>query len=293
MTWGFSSYETRIRWIAALWAVLMTAWCMSPLPWMVRLIGALVWLAITVLLSLRFAWWRPRSDRNLPIFLSIDGVDDTPAEGAQATRILKRETLSTLVHHLIVAGYRFQTVSEACREPTRKSIVLTVDGGTRALYTNLFPLLQALKIKATCFVTDRGERDARFLKPLELKEMVRSGVIELGGTLDGVADLSNPDAVVEEMRSLRHWLAGVTGVLPAAFAYPHDQDVSALEPLVKAAGYQVALTEGHRARVTEHSAFHILRTPIPRTAKPWQAYLLATRGRYSVLNHKMRKLLGR
>ena len=29
MTWGFSSYETRFRWAAAAWVVLMTIWCMK------------------------------------------------------------------------------------------------------------------------------------------------------------------------------------------------------------------------------------------------------------------------
>ena len=74
MTWGFSSFETRFRWAAALWAILMTVWCMSPLPWQARVIGGLVWVAITIGVSLRFSWWRPRLPREVPICL-VAGVD--------------------------------------------------------------------------------------------------------------------------------------------------------------------------------------------------------------------------
>ncbi len=294
MTWGFSSYETRIRWAAALWAVLMTAWCMCPLSWVVRLVGAFVWLAITVLLSLRFAWWRPRSDRNVPIFLSLDAVEEVPTAEGTAKRTLRRATFETLVHHLIAAGYRFQTVSEALAEPARKSVVLTFDGGYRSLHSNLLPLLQALKIKATCFVTDAGERDARFLKPLELQDMVRSGVVELGGTLPPDVEVTDAEALLQLVTSMRHWVAGVTGALPVAFAYPHGVDPEPLEAIIRKAGYQVAFTEGRRPKSVEDHRFHLTRTPIPRDAKPWQAYLLATRGRYSLMSHyRLRKLIGR
>ncbi len=294
MTWGFSSYETRIRWAAAAWAVLMTAWCMCPLPWLVRLIGALIWLTITVLASLSFAWWRPRSDRNVPIFLSIDAVEETPTTDETAKRTLRREALETLIRHLIAAGYRFQTVAEALKEPARKSVVLTINGGYRSQHTNLLPLLQTYKIKATCFVTDRGETDVRFLKPLELQDMVRSGVIELGGTLPEGTDLNDLEAVEKQVTSMRHWIAGVTGALPMAFAYPHGIEIEPLEAIVQKAGYHVALTEGRRPKAVEGNLFHLTRTPIPRDAKPWQAYLLATRGRYSLTSHyTLRKLIGR
>ncbi len=295
MTWGLSSYETRIRWAAGLWAVLMTAWCMCPLPWYWRLAGAGIWLGVTVLASLSFAWWRPRSDRNVPIFLSIDAIEDAPTPEGSAERILRVQDFRTLVHHLTAAGYRFQTVAEALSAPARKSIVFTFSAGTRNLHHTLLPLLTTLKVKATCFVTARGESDSRFLKPLEIQEMERSGYVEIGGTLPEMAPDATDEAIVAELQNTRHWLAGVIGALPHAFAYPHTAEIARLEPLVRAAGYKVAFAEGRRPQaVTDANRFCVPRNPIPRNAKPWQAYLLATRGRYSLISpYKVKKILTR
>ncbi len=185
MTWGFSSYETRFRWIAALWAILMTVWCMSPLPWEVRLIGGGVWVAVTVLASACFAWWRPRSAREIPIFLSMEGVSEEISGVSRPERVLRPSELEALIRNLLSAGYRFQTVREALIAPVRKSVVLVVDGGTRDGLSVLLPLLRRLRVKATCFVACHEAGDPRFLKSLELQEMGRSGWVEFGGTLGG------------------------------------------------------------------------------------------------------------
>ena len=241
MTWGFSSFETRFRWAAALWAILMTVWCMSPLPWQARAIGGLVWVAITVGVSLRFAWWRPRLPRETPICLVAD-VDVA--------------LLEPLVRNLQAAGYRFQTVGEALEAPVRKAVALTFDGGTRDHFTVLLPFLRRMGVKATCFVSDSGMRDAEHLKPLELQEMARSGLIELGGWADDTAgdDAALRQAVVRG----RRWLTGVTGHLPVAFAY----------------------APGPKAEAFAQAPFAVTRRRLPAGLRPWQAYLLATRGRY-------------
>ncbi len=264
MTWGFSSFETRFRWAAALWAILMTVWCMSPLPWQVRAIGGLVWVAITVGVSLRFAWWRPRLPREVPICL-VAGVDVA--------------LLEPLVRNLLAAGYRFQTVGEALESPVRKAVVLTFDGGTRDHFTTLLPFLRRMGVKATCFVSDSGMRDAEHLKPMEMQEMVRSGLIELGGWLDAATD--DPSALRQAVVRGRRWLTGVTGRLPVAFAYAPGPHAEALAQAAQEAHYRLALTEGTgRPQPFAKAPFAVVRRRIPAGLRPWQAYLLATRGRY-------------
>ena len=99
----------------------------------------------------------------------------------------------------------------------RKTVVLTFDGGTRDHFTILLPFLRRMGVKATCFVSDSGMRDAEHLKPMEMQEMVRSGLIELGGWLDVATD--DPAALRQTVVRGRRWLTGVTGRLPMAFAY--------------------------------------------------------------------------
>ncbi len=263
MTWGFSSYETRFRWAAALWAIVMTVWCMAPLPWKVRVVGAALWVAITVVASLRFAWWRPRLARDVPIFLRA------PVEPA---------LLGPLVRNLLAAGYRFQTVTEAVESPARKSVVLTFDGGGREALSTLLPFLRRLSVKATCFVSDAGMRDAEHLKPLELQEMARSGLVEFGGMLAEVP--ADPEAMRAAVLAGRHWLTGVLGRLPMAFAYAPGPGAEAAAKAAEAAHYRVALTEGGRPRPVAEAPFAVPRRSLTASLRPWQAYLLVTRGRY-------------
>ncbi len=266
MTWGFSSYETRFRWAAALWAVLMTIWCMSPLAWWVRLTGAAVWVAVTVGVSLRVAWWRPRLARDVPLFLVADG--------------LPTGELEALIRNLLAAGYRFQTVSEAWARPARKAVALTFDGGTREAHDVLLPLARRLGVAVTCFASDAGLRDAEHLKPLELREMARSGHMELGGALAAVPE--GEEALRAAVLAGRHWLTGVAGASPAAFAYAPGPRAAELAKAAEAAGYRLAMTEGHAAARPAEAPFAVARTRIPAGLRPWQAYLLATRGRHHV-----------
>ncbi len=280
MTWGFSSYETRFRWIAALWAILMTVWCMSPLPWEVRLIGGGVWVAVTVLASACFAWWRPRSAREIPIFLSMEGVSEEISGVSRPERVLRPSELEALIRNLLSAGYRFQTVREALIAPVRKSVVLVVDGGTRDGLSVLLPLLRRLRVKATCFVACHEAGDPRFLKSLGLQEKGRSGWVELGGTLGG--GLPSPGAQGEAVARNRNWLTGILGVLPYAFAYPSGvvSADSAFRDALREAGYHAALFATDKTHPTVGDPFAIPCRDIPRGLRPWQAYLLATRGRW-------------
>lgn len=263
MTWGFSSYETRFRWAAAIWAILMTVWCMAPTPWAVRLAGAALWVAITLAVSARFAWWRPRLARDVPLFVLAP---------------LKPALLGPLVRSLLASGYHFQTVSEALERPARKTVVLTFDGGTRDALSTLLPFLRGLSVKATCFVSDQGMRDAEHLKPLELQEMARSGLVEFGGTLP------DPPADAEALRTAvlreRHWLTGVLGQLPAAFAYAPGPNAETFAQAARAAHYRLALTEGSRVAPIAQNPYAVPRRRLDPTLKPWQAYLFVTRGRH-------------
>ena len=278
MTWGLSSYETRFRWVAALWAILMTVWCMSPLPWRVRLIGGAVWVAISVLASVRFAWWRPRSARDVPIFLSMGAVSDTITDALPAARTVRPSELEALIRNLLSAGYRFQTVREALTTPTRKAVALIIDGGTRDALTTLLPLLRRLSVKATCCVPNHKAGDPAYLKTLELQEMARSGMVEFGGHLGAAADT---ETLYTTLTRNRNWLTGILGALPYVCLYPERlREDAALHAALREAGYHAALFETAKTHPTVAAPFAIPCRALPRGLRHWQAYLLATRGRW-------------
>lgn len=283
MTWGFASYETRFRWMAAIWAIALTAWCMChAIPWPIRLIGGVVWVVITILGSLSVAWWRPRSARDVPIFIAAEGVTDAPFPTQDASRTFTPAGLKALIRALTVAGYRFQTVSEAIAAPDRKSVVLTFTGATRDCFLTLLPILRETNTKATCFLPTPTHDDPSRLRALEVQEMARSGLIEIGGMLTPEALQQDDNAVVEAIEQNRRLLTGIVRTLPVVFAYPKGTDVERVAPLVQRAGYVWAVGNGTDLQPVSAAPLNIARRVIPRNLRPWQAYLVATRGRWHV-----------
>lgn len=280
MTLGLSSYEARFRWLAIIWVVLMTIWVMCPLAWQTRLIGAAIWLGVTLVISLLVAWWRPRSSRDVPVFLCLRNVADAPIDAAHPEATISPKTLETLIIRLKAANYRLMTASEAIAAPDQKAVVLTFDGGSRDAFFNLFPVLKKLHAKATCFVPALDPQNVDHLKSLEIQEMVRSGLVEIGSTV--TAEQASSATLPDDIRRTRNWMTGVLGHLPTLFSLPIDVAPEAIRAAALGAGYKYLFTAGKYMRPVAEAPDDIRRRVIPGNRRPLQIYLLATRGRYRV-----------
>lgn len=280
MTLGLSSYEARFRWLAIIWVVLMTIWVMCPLAWQTRLIGAAIWLGVTLVISLLVAWWRPRSSRDVPVFLCLRNVADAPIDAAHPEATISPKTLETLIIRLKAANYRLMTASEAIAAPDQKAVVLTFDGGSRDAFFNLFPVLKKHHAKATCFVPALDPQNVDHLKSLEIQEMVRSGLVEIGSTV--TAEQATSATLPDDIRRTRNWMTGVLGHLPTLFSLPVDVAPEAIRAAALGAGYKYLFTAGKYMRPVAEAPDDIRRRVIPGNRRPLQIYLLATRGRYRV-----------
>ncbi len=280
MTLGLSSYEARFRWLAIIWVVLMTIWVMCPLAWQTRLIGAAIWLGVTLAISLLVAWWRPRSSRDVPVFLCLRNVADAPIDAAHPEATISPKTLETLIIRLKAANYRLMTASEAIAAPDQKAVVLTFDGGSRDAFFNLFPILKKHHAKATCFVPALDPQNVDHLKSLEIQEMVRSGLVEIGSTV--TAEQATSATLPEDIRRTRNWMTGVLGHLPTLFSLPVDVAPEAIRAAALSAGYKYLFSAGKYMRPVAEAPDDIRRRVIPGNRRPLQIYLLATRGRYRV-----------
>lgn len=280
MTLGLSSYEARFRWLAIIWVVLMTIWVMCPLAWQTRLIGAAIWLGVTLAISLLVAWWRPRSSRDVPVFLCLRNVADAPIDAVHPEATISPKTLETLIIRLKAANYRLMTASEAIAAPDQKAVVLTFDGGSRDAFFNLFPVLKKHHAKATCFVPALDPQNVDHLKSLEIQEMVRSGLVEIGSTV--TAEQATSATLPDDIRRTRNWMTGVLGHLPTLFSLPIDVAPEAIRAAALGAGYKYLFTAGKYMRPVAEAPDDIRRRVIPGNRRPLQIYLLATRGRYRV-----------
>ncbi|MDO4527939.1 MAG: polysaccharide deacetylase family protein [bacterium] len=277
MTWGIASYETRIRWIAALWAILTTFLIMCPLSWTVTFIILGGWIAITVIPSLAFAWWRPRVTRGVPIFLRFVSVGETPNASEPEANTIRPRELDRLIYNLLIAGYQFQTVDEALVAPARKSIVMTFDGGYRDIVHQLLPILKKHNVKATCFITNRCDVDARYLKALEIQEVLRSGLVTFSSYLP--EDVPATEAK-EFLTVNRNWLIGITRHIPSAVAVASKQMNPSLQAVIQEVGFKAAFITHRKMYPVADAPYAIHRQPILRDYHGWQAYFLVTRGRW-------------
>ena len=83
-----------------------------------------------------------------------------------------------------------------------------------------------------------------------------------------------------EIRENRDWLTQLLGVAPRAFAYPCGGYTEQVVEAIGRAGYSLAATMHKKLRPLATAPLLIGRRIVPRGLRPWQAYLLVTRGRF-------------
>lgn len=219
-------------------------------------------LVLTVLFSLRYAWWRTAVDYRRPRILMYHMIRG-PLRGGRFNKLrVAPGEFERQLKWLVDNGWRFAFLSELGEVAGQsKTVVLTFDDGYRDNFTSAHPLLLKYGAKATLFlVVDRFDRDWSTTKKAhhdsgelmrepkltdaEVREMLQSGVWELGAHTLTHALL--PDLTGAEKR---HEIAGgkaeleaTFGTNVASFAYPFGIFGDDDETLAEAVGYDFAVT---------------------------------------------------
>ena len=226
-----------------------------------------IWVVVIYVLC-KCTWWWPRWPRGVPSFLMLHSVSDEVVDASCPNNTIRPRELEALIVRLLKGGYRFRTFTDAA----------SVDN-----YVELLPILKRHGVPATCFVTSRFD-DPRFLSREQLREMDASGLVEIGGHTSGHCVLTSVDLAEarEQIRANKQDLETVLGHPVVSFAYPCGGENDAIVAEVKAAGYRFAAAMVKKMRPVETDPYRIHRQIIPRGMKTWQAYLLATRGKYKI-----------
>ena len=118
----------------------------------------------------------------------------------------------------------------------------------------------------------------------QLREMDASGLVEIGGHTSGHCVLTSVDLpeAREQIRANKRDLESVLGHSIVSFAYPCGGENDDIVAEVRGAGYRFAAAMVKKMRPVEIDPYRIHRQIIPRGKKTWQAYLLATRGKYKI-----------
>lgn len=188
-------------------------------------------------------------NRGVPV-LYYHSVD--PSEANEVT--ISPERLKSELQFIKDQGYTTLTMSELNdylldnKEIPEKSIVITFDDGYMDNYTNAFPILKELDMKATIFVIATGINDGYYLSSEQLKEMSDYGIDIMSHTFSHPY-LTKPggpsmtyEEQLEEFKSSKRILEDITGKDVTAIAYPFGYFNEDSKRAVKEAGYSLAFT---------------------------------------------------
>lgn len=154
------------------------------------------------------------------------------------------------IKHLHKAGYQsicFQTLENHWKlgKPLPpKPILLTFDDGYKDNYTIAYPILKKYKFKATIFVITNFVDDANHLSQKQIKEMISSGLIDIGAHTKTHPDLTTVPSkkVYQEIFGSKQILTKYTGKPVIAFAYPIGRYNYEAVKATGAARYKFAVT---------------------------------------------------
>lgn len=141
----------------------------------------------------------------------------------------------------------------------KKPIVLTFDDGYENNYLHLFPLLKKYRTKAVIYILgDRkhktnfwdlplGEAEHKLLKPAQILEMQKSGLVEFGSH-----SLRHPRLTQLKKADMEKEIVGSKKALETllkrpvvSFAYPYGVFNEEIKKVTQAAGYTFGLTVKH------------------------------------------------
>lgn len=165
--------------------------------------------------------------------------------------------------------------------PGKKFIMITVDDGYLDNYELLLPLLQKHNMKAVIYIVTgenhnrwdvedpkNPEKKVRLMDSQQLKLLIESGHVELGGhtmthpKLDQLSTEQQWHEIMENKRQLEE----ITGSPLLSFAYPYGIFNDKSIELVKQAGYQFAVATNSGPLAAHEEPFIIRRIGIfPRT----------------------------
>lgn len=125
-----------------------------------------------------------------------------------------------------------------------RSAVMTFDDGYEDFYTVVFPLLKKYQVKATMYVIYDYIGRKGFMTESEIKEILTSGLVELGShTLDHLYLKLMPDSVAsKQVIESKKKFEDRFGIQIKTFAYPYGAFSQETVNLVKEAGYTAAVS---------------------------------------------------
>lgn len=185
----------------------------------------------------------------------------------------------------------------------KKYIIITFDDGYKDNYTNAFPILEKYNMKMVLFmVTDLNynkwdvdvadrEKEKKFelLNKEELKEMLDSGLLELGGHTSVHLNMPkcNKKILKEDIKNQKEKLQQLVNKEIVAFAYPWGKSDEKSKKIVEESGYLFAVNMETGSSCFSDDLFGIRRIGIYDTDS-MRKFIKKVSGKYNFKKEKLK-----
>ena len=142
-----------------------------------------------------------------------------------------------------------------------KPIILTFDDGYRDFYTDVFPILKKYNVKAVAYIVPNFLNKPNNMDTWMLKEIVKSGLVEIGAHTMNHAYLSGLSLkrVKYEVDESKKYLEKSLGIEVVSFAYPYGAFDNQTIKVVKEAGFKTAATTINGTLIADTNRFFFYR----------------------------------
>ncbi len=242
--------------------------------------------AVALFLSHHTLWRWPRPRRWPRILMYHRVTAGEPASGMNTPPALFERHLQVLKAQKKV----FCTLSELadrCHQQecdNQHLVVLTFDDGWLDNWEEMFPLLQKHGAKATIYLAPDCP-DMPKLRPEHIRAMQESGLVEFGAHTLRHVNLQQSDDVLarREIEGSRSAVAALTGVPCRSFAYPYGRFEPKHCEMVRAAGFDTAVSTKKDIRPWHRqNRFRLCRISTNGKASMFQFRIALSRARYRI-----------
>jgi peptidoglycan/xylan/chitin deacetylase (PgdA/CDA1 family) len=179
----------------------------------------------------------------------------SPSKFEEQLAYLKNNGYTTISLDELYGIYNLQIPSPA------KPVVLTFDDGYGDFYTDVFPILKKYHVKATQYVISGVIGKPNYMYDNQIKEIIRSGLVEIGAHTVHHVSLANKLPVVAkyEIQKSKSDLERIFNIKVVSFAYPNGSFDEQAIKIVKDAGYSNAVSTVPGIDQSQNNRFFLYR----------------------------------
>ena len=225
-----------------------------------------------------------KNRKDLPVLMYHRVIDSEEEKGTYDTYVTK-ENFEEQMKYLKENNYASLTFKNIQNGEYKKRfykdkkyVIITFDDGYKDNLKNALPILKKYNMKMVLFLitgekynkwdadVDDREKEKRFdlMTDEEVRELISSGLVEIGGHTTVHLDMPNTDLKIIEndLKQSNEGLEKITGYKPISFAYPWGNSTKNVREVVRNSGYSFAVSTEEGSPCFSDDLFEIVRVGV-------------------------------